>query len=238
MEIAVCSIGSGTAGEILDLLAAMEEKYKIPKNALRTDCFGSMEALVHGKKSYAVFFLEITDFGEKETEAVRGLLRQYPSARICLLAQTAAHCLKGYDLGADGYLLMPAAQDKFEHFFLRRMYPQIQSDQTLDFYSGRRKYNLPVRKILYIESLGRKCLIHTGLQVYSTNMALRAIEKDLAGDAFLRCHRSYLVNLSHVREILDSDILLNNGVRVPLALRNHGRILQTWQSFQLRTEKH
>ena len=39
------------------------------------------------------------------------------------------------------------------------------------------------------------------------------------GEGFVRCHRSYIVNLCRVRQIRKTDLLLDDGRTVPLARR-------------------
>lgn len=139
--------------------------------------------------------------------------------------------MAGYDTGVEGYLLKPVAGDRFERFFARHLLPLLLDYQTLDIYSNRLLYRLPVKRILYIESIGRKCLIHTAVRTYTTNLALSSIEAHLGRHHFLRCHRSYLVNLSYVLDVLDTTLLLNSGEQVPLTLRKRSQIIQSWHRY-------
>ncbi|MER1959303.1 MAG: LytTR family transcriptional regulator DNA-binding domain-containing protein [Solibacillus sp.] len=57
-------------------------------------------------------------------------------------------------------------------------------------------------EIDYIESLEGSVLIHVGGENYSCAMTLIELEKKLKSYGFFRCHRSYIVNLQKVREII------------------------------------
>lgn len=57
-------------------------------------------------------------------------------------------------------------------------------------------------EIDYIESLEGSVLIHVGGENYSCAMTLAELEKKLKSYGFFRCHRSYIVNLQKVREII------------------------------------
>lgn len=67
---------------------------------------------------------------------------------------------------------------------------------------------LDIDQIVYIETLGRGCVIHTTRKDYVENALLGEYEKKLAGSGFCRIHKSFLVNLSYISEILP---WANNG---------------------------
>ncbi|GAF15706.1 ABC transporter ATP-binding protein [Bacillus sp. JCM 19046] len=54
----------------------------------------------------------------------------------------------------------------------------------------------------YIESLDGQTLLHVNGEMFQTTVPLKDLEKRLIPFGFFRCHRSYLVNLQRVREII------------------------------------
>jgi hypothetical protein len=49
-------------------------------------------------------------------------------------------------------------------------------------------------------------------------MNIGGIEKSV-GSGFARCHRSYIVNLAHIRRITKTEVVMENGKAVPLSRR-------------------
>ena len=47
-------------------------------------------------------------------------------------------------------------------------------------------------------------------------MKIKVLEEELEDKNFLRCHRSYLVNMSQVETILQNKIMLKNGNSIPI----------------------
>ncbi|WP_283688698.1 LytTR family DNA-binding domain-containing protein [Clostridium perfringens] len=47
-------------------------------------------------------------------------------------------------------------------------------------------------------------------------MILAILIEELKSRNFLRCHRSYLVNISHIDSILQNKIILKNSVEIPV----------------------
>lgn len=229
MNIAICSPHTADRKQISAYLEAVLKKYALSKSSLQLKSFDTPEAFLASGTTCTALFLMIGSAADLAAAADLKKLR--PAPILCLLADTDQYCLDGFDLGAEGYLLRPISAERLEHFFTRRILPVLRDHQTLDIYSNRLLYRLPVKRILYIENIGRKCLIHTARQTYTTNLALTAIEELIRCHDFMRCHRSYLVNLIYVQDILDFTVLLNNGEEVPLTLRKRSHLIRTWHLF-------
>lgn len=74
-------------------------------------------------------------------------------------------------------------------------------------------------------------MIHTSRKTYETNMALNHIESTLNDNSFIRCYRSYLVNMNYIQDILDTEIHLTNDDCIPLTLRKRGQIVKLFNKF-------
>ena len=75
--------------------------------------------------------------------------------------------------------------------------------------------------ILYLEAARNYVDVHTGTRSYLIRDTIAKLEERLADGSFVRCHRSFIVNLEAVAEIQLLDgahkILLKNGTFVPLS---------------------
>ena len=74
-------------------------------------------------------------------------------------------------------------------------------------------------------------MIHTSRKTYETNMALNHIESTLNDNSFIRCYRSYLVNMNYIQDILDTEIQLTNDDCIPLTLRKRSQIVKLFNKF-------
>lgn len=93
------------------------------------------------------------------------------------------------------------------------------SAEVLLVESGSTTYRLPYDQILYIEALNKKLNICTLRQSISIRASMNSIEDTLPKDLFLRCHRSYIVNLRHVdmTDYRDMLVTMTDGTRLPIA---------------------
>lgn len=53
---------------------------------------------------------------------------------------------------------------------------------------------------------------------------LGQLEDDLAGGGFFRCHRSYVVNVRHVRELRTGSVIMSDGGEVPVSRARRAEI--------------
>ena len=72
---------------------------------------------------------------------------------------------------------------------------------------------LEIAQIVYAETDGHGCVVHTTSKSYEINQLLGELEKKLADYGFFRIHKSYLVNLSFISELFAGS---GNGISVHL----------------------
>lgn len=70
---------------------------------------------------------------------------------------------------------------------------------------GGRTVLLDVDDVLYVSAKNKCTYIYTYENQYLVDMTLSDVERRLAKDSFLRLHRSYIVNLNAIKEILRVD---------------------------------
>lgn len=84
---------------------------------------------------------------------------------------------------------------------------------------GDRVLVLRPHEVDWIEAMGDYVKLHAGAETHLTRVTLAEMEQRLAPEGFIRIHRSRLVNLARVRELLstsrgDSTVVLKNGTRL------------------------
>ncbi len=79
-------------------------------------------------------------------------------------------------------------------------------------------FTIPYTRIYYVESDKRKLNIygHDGL-IKSINLKISDFLRYEHGVYFLQCHKSYAVNLMHISQLEKYEILLENGMKLPIS---------------------
>lgn len=79
--------------------------------------------------------------------------------------------------------------------------------------------------ILYIEAMDNYCAIYTANKRFVLSQTLKSIEEKLLHKRFLRCHRSYLINVSKIDKIQHKNIWIN-GKELPLSESNKKELMR------------
>ncbi len=138
-----------------------------------------------------------------------------PDCALILVSDSDAGALASYSFHADDFLLAPVPQNALDDALKRvvRMRPWV--FRTLS--PGAKKPALRLRDVLFIESKDHDCLVCSADGSSARfRCNLDRLEHEVADCGFLRCHRSFLVNLRRVRAITSGAFELD-GVTVPIA---------------------
>ena len=76
--------------------------------------------------------------------------------------------------------------------------------------------------VVYLEAKDKKTYVHTGSNSGTHKYSLQDFEYSLPKDSFIRCHRSFIVNVNHIKEIFPDThstclLVMKNGDRVPVS---------------------
>lgn len=88
--------------------------------------------------------------------------------------------------------------------------------------NGSKQY-IKQNDILYIEKLNRKTYIHTENETYETYTALSSLLHKM-NEEMVRCHSSFIVNLSYVSRLEREKIALSDGSEIPIGKTYRERV--------------
>ena len=143
------------------------------------------------------------------------------------------YAVEGFDFGAVDYLIKPIPFNRFLKAVVRAQHvftppevvhnsntPIIAADESNNFMFVRAEYeNVKINytDILFVEGLKDYVKIYTTDGKYVlTLMSLIKLENSLAHKGFSRIHRSYIVNLAHIKSIQKNKVLIVDK-RLPIS---------------------
>jgi len=85
-----------------------------------------------------------------------------------------------------------------------------------------RWYPVSYKNVMFLEALSRKTNVHTESLVGVHKLNLTELEFYLPSDIFIRCHRSYIINIQHIAEIHPEShstflLLMKDGTKIPVS---------------------
>lgn len=151
-------------------------------------------------------FLDIEMPSQDGIEAAQELRKKPDPPYIIFTTAYDHYALDAFRLQAVDYLLKPFSEEQLAEAIqrvrdlLHRNIKTGASKLILD--DGERLHVLDPKTILFACKEERSVHIYTKEQRYSTKLTLQELEEKLRPYLFFRCHRSYLVNLNQIKELV------------------------------------
>lgn len=165
--------------------------------------------------AYTAIFIDIELNGDMNgMEAARLLRHKEYRGMIVFTTNYEQFVYDGYEVEAFRYLRKPVKQEEVQAC-LNRM-EQDESCKMLSFSFNRKQYRIPYNDIIYISSYGHYLTIHTKDYDYEWKYLIKDLQPKLPS-GFIRCHRSFVVNLSYLRKLDGKRIFLENGEEIDVA---------------------
>lgn len=164
-------------------------------------------------------FADIQMPGMDGMEMVRKLREKDRKVPVIFTTGIADHMQEGYEVEALNYLLKPLSREKvsacLDKVLRRHEAAQYLVVETLD---GMRK--LPVEAVNYCEAAGHNTVLGlTGGEKLFSLSSLAELEKELVDKGFVKCHRSYLCNISNLNRITSDTLVFDDGAEAPVSRR-------------------
>ena len=130
-----------------------------------------------------------------------------------------------------GFLQKPVQMDALERALdrcIRLWWPCLERVALL---CERVRMKLPLCQLLWVESGRRGCVLHSSMDSFFVREPLSELEQRMPKEVFVRCQRSYLVNLNHVGKVRGAQITMSDGTEIPLGRGSKGAFLEAWKHF-------
>ena len=171
-----------------------------------------------------VLFLDIFMPGLSGLGAARQLRAAGCMASIVFATTSQDYGVMSFDVQAADYLVKPFRQEDVDRTLDWCLEHMPESLRVLSVYAQGEWQELPLTSISYIEVLGHQCHIHTSRRTLVVRRGLDDLESAIDSRDFLRCHRSFLVNLNCVESIQGSDFHMSDGPLVPISSANLAKV--------------
>ncbi len=130
----------------------------------------------------------------------------------------AQYAIEGYEVHAFGFLKKPVSYRQLSRCITEALRSIAKNEGcmiTINHMANTERIN--TNDIIYIESFGHSMKIVTRNECLKSASTLSEFETRLKKHGFLKSHKSYLVNLRHVKKINDNTLTLSNGSEILLS---------------------
>ena len=68
--------------------------------------------------------------------------------------------------------------------------------------------------------------IYTSNLVFDSRITMKELEQILDSNAFIKIHRSYIVNMNYISKIEKDKMIMKNGMKVPISRRQYANVIE------------
>ena len=202
-----------------DHIRAMASDFFRKKNReiqLRT--FSSGEELLSYDGQIDILFLDIQMKGMDGIETARKLRDSKFRGFLIFITVLKEMVFQSFEVQAYDYLVKPVEEKQFEKT-MERLYTSMQnaSEDSLLVQKGYEGRIIREEEIVFCEIIDRKIYLNLASgEVVDYYERIENLETKL-GSHFFRCHRSYLINLKHLKGYKNGTACMDNGKEVPVS---------------------
>lgn len=213
MKIAVIDDERPARGELIHQIMEV-----LPDSTIQEADSGASALELISSQPFDLLFIDINLNDMEGTTLAAAAQKILPDAQIVFATAYSQYAVKAFELGVDNYILKPFDPDRVRRVLekCRRSAASAASaapaasaspaasalsSDRLAINTNRKILLLDIRQIVYLETEGRGCILHTTAGKYNDNQLLGEFEKRLNPHGFYRIHKSYLVNLNYISEL-------------------------------------
>lgn len=229
IRIAICEDEKETQSLIenylQNILKNINIEYEIQKYSL------GEELLESNLKEIDILLLDIQMGQINGMDTARKIREVDNKMEIIFITSLIDYVQDGYEVRAYRYLLKPIELEELKKHVLTCIKEIENKNNYILIKNKSNTYKIHSNEIKYIEVQKKNMLIHTINKTFDVRYSLEKIEKDLKLGKFVRCHKSFLINLSYVENIKLNTAILESGEEVPVSRYRYKDVKEKFLKF-------
>lgn len=223
IRIAVCDDQTDIVKKIKELLI----KYgKLKNYNLEVLTYTSGEKLANQDILFDLIFLdvEMPDFDGIQTAQM--IRKEEKSVKIVYVTNHSRYSLNVFAVHPFDYILKPVTKERIfnvmDDFFMYREHKAKKCVITFNGING--QVFLDIEDIYYFEYVeNRRIVVSTKTGSTEIRGGITEIHKTVKPFNFVTPHKSFVVNMAHIKNIRRYDVVMANGVLVPVAQKRYAK---------------
>ncbi len=155
---------------------------------------------------------------------------------VIIVTAYESYALRGFNLYVTDYLLKPVPYERFlkavgkAQAYRRSLRKQHETTPALTdsifVKSDRVMHRIILSDIIYIEGMENYAKIYSDKSMVVARTTLKGLMEKLPEENFVQTHRSFVINISHLKSIEGNQIRMSNGTVVPVSRGMRTRLQQ------------
>lgn len=231
LRIAVCDDDKTSLASIKKLVAqSLKEEYVLTSFHSGLDLMMYLSEQVKGQLDIAILDIDL-GAGPNGIELAKRINQDYPRVKIIFCTGFIEFSQDVYDSEAVYFLVKPIKAEKMQNALKRALVSlNAGKKETLQLKNEGSILSLNVSEIRYIESIRRQISIVGESGTFSCYAKLSDVLPKLPF-RFIRCHKSFIVNLDFVQALGRDEFVLAQGVRIPISRSLYEEVKRAFLSY-------
>lgn len=230
IKIGICDDDKNIRNEITKAI----ESYKCFDYSLNT--YESGEKLLEEGKNFDVIFLDIDMGGINGIETAKKIRKYDKAVKIIYVTSYTDYLNLAFSVHAFGYLNKPVKMEQIHSQLDEVLSYSVEEEQEpLEFITSEGVARLLPREIYYFEYINRKVMLKTKEKSYTLKDKITTLAEEMRKYGFVMPHKSFTVNLFHVKSIKGYDIFMMDGGIIPLSQKKSTEFRDEFNMFLEKT---
>lgn len=221
MKIAICEDHKIVADELTRLIKKYDHSQEIMYFNKPSALFQYMDT-----SFFDLIFMDLNFESEEEDgiKWLRTINKVHPHTMVIILTAYEERYKEGFEVRAFRFMSKPIIEQELIKY-LEAVNTELSQAKSIMIKRKGIEHNLPIHDICYISAQVGGTELWTKKDMFPSEESLLHWANILPANCFFRCHNKYLVNLQHVKNYHQQEILLSTGEKIPISRRR-------WRDFQ------
>lgn len=224
MKIAVCDDEKMIADQFCEKVLAQAPDSEI-------SVFTNGDDLIQSGELYDAAFLDIEMEGSSGFQTAETLSMRQPQCVFSFITTHAELAVDGYDYQPFRYILKTAPESVINRKIKETLNEALRKNKYLLVSYKGKSSSVLIDNIFYIEIVGHCMKIVLKDFDILCGKTMDEFENEIKKYGLARCHRSFMVALSKIKEINSHDIIMKNGCVIPIGRKYRNLFFEQYNNF-------
>lgn len=194
-----------------------------------------IENINSSKQNFDIIFLDIYMKFSNGIDIARRIRDSDKECKIIFITSSKEHAIDSYDVRALYYILKPINEEKLTNAIKIAVESLNKENKQVIIMNKEGNYRIPYKDIIYAESKARVVNIYMkSSEVISFYSKLEDFFQSLKDERFLRCHKSFVVNMDFILKIENSCAFMLNNIIIPITNSKIALIREKYYDYLLK----
>ncbi len=213
-------------------------KYSIQKNIeLQIQEYESGEQLLEaeqsGENQHNLIFIdyEFEEKGENGLEIIMKLRKFQKNTKVIFLSSYSQVVFKSFEVDTFRFLVKPLEEEKL-YKAMDDFLESIADERILKIRIDGENCLYEEGILTYMEGCGKNCILYfaDGRKAVVCNETLSSVEERLS-DCFIRCHKSFLVNMEHIDSYNRTELTMDTGEKILISRTRYKDFIEAFTEY-------